>query len=277
LHRTGTRSRLLPIALLLSLSVLPAGPARAFSTGSGQCSVGLTAFTHGAAQPGNGGFTLATSASTYGPGDVVQITLDAAAPAAFRGVLLYAFDGAGLHRGTFAYPAGYHDMPSGSCAGDPNGTLTQSDNSVKFTPVTFDWTAPDAGEPLTFVANVVVDMSAFYLLDPVDIVSSATGVPAEAAARAWTLEAAPNPFTDGTTIRFAAPGDAGVSLRVFDVMGRSVRLLADGAHAAQAASVRWDGRGDDGTRVHPGVYFLRLESAGAARTAKVLRTDGAAR
>jgi len=72
----------------------------------------------------------------------------------------------------------------------------------------------------------------------------------------------PNPFSMGTTIRYALPGRGGrVDLTIYDVRGRRVRTLvsrdlADGVHEAY-----WDGRGEDGRSVPSGIYFYRLRTA----------------
>jgi len=70
----------------------------------------------------------------------------------------------------------------------------------------------------------------------------------------------PNPFGSQTTIVYAVPdGRRRTTLRVFDVRGRVVRTLLDGAQVERTASVVWDGRSDAGQRVAAGVYFYRLQ------------------
>ncbi|MCH7548612.1 MAG: T9SS type A sorting domain-containing protein [Candidatus Krumholzibacteriota bacterium] len=78
----------------------------------------------------------------------------------------------------------------------------------------------------------------------------------------------PNPFNPTTTIRFTLDRDAMVSLRVFDVSGRSVRTLIRSRRPAGANSVVWDGTGDNGEPVASGVYIFRLDSGKATRTVK---------
>ncbi|HUF10484.1 MAG TPA: FlgD immunoglobulin-like domain containing protein [Rhodothermales bacterium] len=76
----------------------------------------------------------------------------------------------------------------------------------------------------------------------------------------------PNPFRASTTILFETPETASVRLEVFDIMGRRVRTLVDGLHAAGAGSVEWDGRNDAGRAVSSGTYLARLEVDGYAVT-----------
>ncbi len=84
------------------------------------------------------------------------------------------------------------------------------------------------------------------------------------------LLAQPNPFTPSTAIRFVVPKDGPVSLRVFDIAGRPVRVLADGFRTAGEYSVTWDGTRRNGSRLTPGVYLVRLELAGHVVTDKVI-------
>lgn len=82
---------------------------------------------------------------------------------------------------------------------------------------------------------------------------------------------APNPFVESTTIHFTLPERSIPSLRVYDVAGRVIRtlfastVLEPGEHVA-----RWDGRGDDGHRVAPGVYFYRLKFQGREQTRRAI-------
>lgn len=77
----------------------------------------------------------------------------------------------------------------------------------------------------------------------------------------------PNPFNPRTTIRFRTEADAErVSLRIYDVAGRLVRTLVDGALAAGDHQVMWQGRDDAGSEVASGVYLYRLEAGAASRS-----------
>ncbi len=71
----------------------------------------------------------------------------------------------------------------------------------------------------------------------------------------------PNPFRPGmlsTTLRFTLPSEREVELRVFDVSGRSIKMLAKGHMAPGVHTLAWNGTDDRGSRVPSGVYFYRL-------------------
>jgi Right handed beta helix region/FlgD Ig-like domain len=90
---------------------------------------------------------------------------------------------------------------------------------------------------------------------------------------ALALSLGPNPFRDGTELRFVLPrDDASVRVTVYDVRGRRVRVLRTGPAPAGADAVRWAGTDGRGHPVAPGVYFLRLESAASGgATGRVVR------
>jgi hypothetical protein len=71
----------------------------------------------------------------------------------------------------------------------------------------------------------------------------------------------PNPARGGVTaFTYALPSGAAsrVSLGVFDLNGRRLRSLVDGVRPAGEHREVFDGRADDGARLAPGVYFVRL-------------------
>ncbi len=82
--------------------------------------------------------------------------------------------------------------------------------------------------------------------------------------------AGPSPFRDQTVLRFTLSRPGSVALRVFDVDGRMVRTLRQGACAAGEHDVAWDGRNDEGQRVAAGVYFCRLAGPGGGQERQVV-------
>ncbi|HLA64689.1 MAG TPA: T9SS type A sorting domain-containing protein, partial [Rhodothermales bacterium] len=93
-------------------------------------------------------------------------------------------------------------------------------------------------------------------------------VPAEDAAPPPTAAAldavAPNPTASGTTVTFSLPESMPVRLTVYDVIGRRIATLAEGARGAGVHTVTWTAAG-----VPSGVYTVVLE-AGATRATRRL-------
>ncbi|MBU1071842.1 hypothetical protein KKG45_01195 [bacterium] len=99
---------------------------------------------------------------------------------------------------------------------------------------------------------------------------STTGAPA-APASCGLSAPAPNPFNPQTSASFTLSEAGPVSLIVYDLQGRLVRRLFEGALAAGTHARAWDGRGDDGRRVAGGPYLMRLYApGGGSATRKVV-------
>lgn len=68
----------------------------------------------------------------------------------------------------------------------------------------------------------------------------------------------PNPFNPITRITFGLDSLTHVSLCVYDVSGRLVRVLVDTERPSGTYEMMWDGKDDRGLSVASGIYFYRL-------------------
>lgn len=87
---------------------------------------------------------------------------------------------------------------------------------------------------------------------------------------AYLEQNVPNPFNPVTTISFGLARRGAVSLCVYDVSGRVVRVLVDGVRPPGRYREAWDGRDAAGTRVASGVYFYRLMTPGFDEARKMV-------
>jgi hypothetical protein len=85
------------------------------------------------------------------------------------------------------------------------------------------------------------------------------------------LGAAPNPFDQGTTVRFRLGQPAEVEVRVFDAAGRAVRTLPATSRGAGSHAVEWDGRDDRGRAVSSGVYWYEVRTDREHARGKLVR------
>ncbi len=91
--------------------------------------------------------------------------------------------------------------------------------------------------------------------------------------RATVLHAPqPNPVRASTRVRFDLAGRDAQPVRVdvYEVNGRHVRTLVNGALPPGEFEVSWDGRARGGKRVAAGVYFVRLAAPDAQLSRKVV-------
>ena len=76
----------------------------------------------------------------------------------------------------------------------------------------------------------------------------------------------PNPVISGVTVAFDVPYTSKVAIKVYDIRGRLLDTVADGAFGAGSHSLGWslpEGQS-------PGVYFISMRAPGFAETKKVV-------
>lgn len=79
----------------------------------------------------------------------------------------------------------------------------------------------------------------------------------------------PNPFNPTTSIKYAIPQDARVTLVIYDMLGQVVKTLVDQEQEAGYYTVRWDGTNDFGSKVSSGIYIYRIIAGKYTSTMKM--------
>jgi N-acetylneuraminic acid mutarotase len=79
-----------------------------------------------------------------------------------------------------------------------------------------------------------------------------------------------NPVKNRVSLSYAIPQTGNVSLKVYDGMGRLVKVLAQGVQPAGTKTVTWNLKDDAGRSLMSGVYFVRLESNGQTMSQKLV-------
>ena len=80
----------------------------------------------------------------------------------------------------------------------------------------------------------------------------------------------PNPFNPATTIAFQLPTATDVMVKIYNMLGREVKVLISKRFDAGTYSVLWDGLDSQGKQVASGVYLYRIETKGFSQTRKLL-------
>ena len=75
----------------------------------------------------------------------------------------------------------------------------------------------------------------------------------------------PNPFNPSTTVSLTVPSADYVSVKVYNLMGQVVGVLADGMMEANVHSFTWDA-----SNMSSGVYLIKAESSSSVDIQKVL-------
>ena len=117
------------------------------------------------------------------------------------------------------------------------------------------------------------------VLGGVQVLKSSVGVPATAVMTAAARPAQyrlgdsyPNPFNPAVVLPLDLATDAaGVSLTVYDVLGRRVRQVWQGPLGAGSHRFVWNGRDEEGRGVAAGVYIYRVEVDGQLEAKKTTK------
>ena len=80
----------------------------------------------------------------------------------------------------------------------------------------------------------------------------------------------PNPFNPETSISFETPVDGPVRLKIYDVLGREIKKLADRPYSAGYHRISWDGRREDGSLAANGLYLYVLEASSVRKSRTML-------
>jgi hypothetical protein len=139
----------------------------------------------------------------------------------------------------------------------PNTTVDQVEYRLVVTPVPRAAGAPEAGEVVAAGAAEAPD-------EAVSEAAPEASAGAERPASYALHGAAPNPFRDHATLRYDLPEAAEVRIGVYDLLGREVAVLVDGAVEAGRHQAAFDGRG-----LAAGVYVVRMAAGEQAFTQRL--------
>lgn len=103
----------------------------------------------------------------------------------------------------------------------------------------------------------------------VEIVDEGAGIPQTFA----LVQNFPNPFNPSTVIKYQIPTDlngAGLTLKIYNLLGQEIRTLVNKAHASGFYNVTWDGKDHSGRQVPAGVYIYQLKSGNFVDSKKMV-------
>ena len=85
------------------------------------------------------------------------------------------------------------------------------------------------------------------------------------------LEVFPNPSSEHATIEFEIAHAMHVRVSISDVLGRRLRVLADGIMNAGVQRLVWNGDNAAGKKMAAGVYLIHLQTESITRTIRFVR------
>ncbi len=82
----------------------------------------------------------------------------------------------------------------------------------------------------------------------------------------------PNPFSQGTTIRYSLDKPDSVSIEIFDLQGKRVKtIMSNKPHSNGEYTIEWNGTNDRGGRVEAGVYIFRFRAGSKVQTVSMMK------
>ena len=79
----------------------------------------------------------------------------------------------------------------------------------------------------------------------------------------------PNPFNAGTVIRFDLEESSNWQLKVYNLLGQTVRTFSSDGSQVGPVNVTWNGTDDNGRQVASGIYFYRVQAGTFTDTKKM--------
>ena len=79
----------------------------------------------------------------------------------------------------------------------------------------------------------------------------------------------PNPFNPSTTIQYGLPRPGSVTITIYDIQGKEIRVLLNAYQEAGYHSVTWDSKDKTGLTVPAGIYLYQLKSGEHTVTKKL--------
>ncbi|MCH8126984.1 T9SS type A sorting domain-containing protein [candidate division KSB1 bacterium] len=80
----------------------------------------------------------------------------------------------------------------------------------------------------------------------------------------------PNPIKGNTNILIEGKFSSSVEIRIFDLLGRTVKTFIDQQPFQVRRTLLWDGSSDQGRHVPSGIYFIAVKSKNNIQTKKII-------
>lgn len=138
------------------------------------------------------------------------------------------------------------------------GSATQTNNLIKINTAT--------------AAGTLIGATGFVHLTGLDLTSgSITSVDGEGSNPKIPIDFVlmqnyPNPFNPSTNIEFALPVAANVKLKIYNLLGQTIKVIYDGVNSAGYHKFTWNSDDSGGNSVSSGIYFYELSAMGTNGT-----------
>jgi acid phosphatase type 7 len=124
-----------------------------------------------------------------------------------------------------------------------------------------------------FLCNAV-DSTGSHILDHFSIIKT-SGVSSiddsrNALPTDFSISNYPNPFNPSTRILFTVPQSGYVSIKIYDMLGRTVATLVDNVVGYGIHTIDWSAKDAKGNDLASGIYIARIQSGQSVRNTKMI-------
>ncbi len=116
---------------------------------------------------------------------------------------------------------------------------------------------------LTLVEN---EMAIKFIPSETMDISNNTSIPQSIS----LFDAYPNPFNPITTISFSVAELSLLSIAIYDIEGKKVKLLESDLYSPGRHNLQWDGTGNNGSKLPSGLYFVSVRSKEEIMSQKIM-------
>ncbi|MDF1545622.1 MAG: T9SS type A sorting domain-containing protein [bacterium] len=156
----------------------------------------------------------------------------------------------------------YGHVDHGAAAGS-NALIVTVNDSISVGSGVYRWERPEVTDNSGSSSEIITNIDDGAV--SVDLSTSVEDKDERALPASFSLaQNYPNPFNPSTVIDFSIPKAGDVKLKVFNILGQSVRTLIDGPMSAGQHTVYFDASG-----LPSGIYFYRLTSLAGSSTRKM--------
>ncbi len=181
------------------------------------------------------------------------------------------------HRDAASYPLGSYRQFSGTSAAGPHvaaaaALVRQAFPADDMAMTAYRLTSSAIIDPQTYICpNDTWGYGKLRILGAIGIVTAVEDIAGGLAPERLLLDRNyPNPFNPTTWIPFYLPEAGKVSLNIYDVRGRLVKILRNRRMAGGPHSVRWDGTGRGNRPLASGLYFCVLRFGEETQSRKLV-------
>jgi hypothetical protein len=164
--------------------------------------------------------------------------------------------------------------PSGTSGGAEFSAYGAADASGASGGAEFNFAPSNLDTVGVWVSGFLTDGTAFVGRDTIRVMSPGGSEGSLGSGGALSsgsaLTVTPSPVKGRASIGFEVRVEGYVRLCIFDAAGRRVATLASGQRGVGNYDVTWDRSSDDGRRLSPGVYFVKLDQPGGTDVQKMM-------